>query len=208
MISREEFENALIDRHTKEIHEKINNGSVTICGLGGLGSNIAISLARAGIGRLHLIDFDIVDITNINRQQYFIRHIGMKKTQALREILMEINPFMEIRTTDIKICEENIGTIFSDEDVICEAFDDPESKALLVNYILEKYSDKFLVAASGMAGYGNSNEIRTRKIGKKFCLCGDEVREGKKGRGLMAPRVMICAGHEGNAILEYLINKK
>ena len=137
-------------------------------GLGGLGSNVAFSLARIGVGHLHLLDFDRVDITNLNRQQYFMRHIGMYKTEALKEELAEINPYLDITADCIKVTEDNIAALFAADDMICEAFDDPEAKAMLANGILELYPEKFLIAASGMAGYGESNAIHTRKITEHF----------------------------------------
>ena len=66
--TKEEWNNALEERHGKELHTAFSSATVAVCGLGGLGSNIAIALARAGVGRLILIDFDRVDITNLHRQ--------------------------------------------------------------------------------------------------------------------------------------------
>ena len=167
---------------------------------------MASALARIGVGHLHLIDFDRVDLTNLNRQQYFMRHVGRYKTDALREQLLEINPYLDIRTDCVCICEENIKELFAEDDIICEAFDVPENKAMLVNGVLEQFSDKIIVSASGMAGYGDSNTIRTRKVAGRFYLCGDETSDSGTGMGLMAPRVSICAGHEANLIAQLLID--
>lgn len=204
-LSQEELQEALCRRHSPEIQNKLNNAGVAIAGLGGLGSNVAFALARIGVGRLHLVDFDRVDISNLNRQQYFIRHLGMYKTDALKDELMQINPYLDIRTDCIKVTEENLTELFKDDEIICEAFDVPECKAMLVNGILEHFPDKPLVAASGMAGYGGSNDIRTRRVMKNFYLCGDEVTEPVYARGLMAPRVAICAGHQANMIVELIL---
>ena len=173
---------------------------MAIAGLGGLGSNIAFFLTRIGVGHLHLIDFDRVDITNLNRQQYRMEHIGRYKTEALLEELREINPYLEVETDCVRVTDENVGTLFYNEDIICEAFDRPEAKAMLVSGVGEYYPDKILVAGSVMAGYGRSNEIVTRKINEHFYLCGDAHTEPVKGRGLMAPRVAICAAHQANLI--------
>ena len=207
ILSKEEIQRALCERHSPAIQEKLDHAHVAIAGLGGLGSNIAFALARISIGHLHLIDFDRVDITNLNRQQYFMRHIGMYKTDALKEELLDINPYLDIRTDCIKVTDENLETLFCDAPIVCEAFDVPEAKAMLVNGILTRFPDKYLVCASGMAGFGNSNEIRTRQLGDHFYLCGDGVTEPAYGRGLMAPRVAICAGHEANLITELIINQ-
>ena len=204
-LTEEEIQKALCERHSPEIQAKLNEAKVAIAGLGGLGSNVAYSLARIGVGHLHLIDFDKVDITNLNRQQYFMRHIGMYKTDALKELLMEINPYLDIRVDCVKVTDENMEKLFAEEDIICEAFDVPECKAMLVNGILEHFPGKKLVAASGMAGFADSNMIRTRKVMKNFYLCGDEKTEPGYARGLMAPRVAICAGHEANQIVQLIL---
>lgn len=206
MVTETEIRQALIWRHSEKIQKKLDKARVAIAGLGGLGSNVAFALARIGVGHLHLIDFDQVDITNLNRQQYFIKHVGMYKTEALAQELKEINPYLHVVTDCVRVSEENLERLFAEEQIICEAFDVPEAKALLVNGIMEKYPDKILVAASGMAGYGNSNEIKTRKITEHFYLCGDEHTEPKARMGLMAPRVGICAAHEANLITELIIN--
>ena len=203
-LTKKEIRDALEERHSKEVQDKLSNASVAIAGLGGLGSNIAFALARIGVGHLHLIDFDKVDLTNLNRQQYFIRHIGMYKTDALKEELLEINPYLDITTDCIFVNESNIDTLLQ-ENIVCEAFDNPDAKAMLVNFVLEEHPEKFLVAASGMAGFGNSDSIRVRKVTSRFYLCGDEVSEVKEGYGLMAPRVAVCAAKQADLITEYII---
>ena len=205
--SREEIRAALCERHSPEIQAKLAAGRVAVAGLGGLGSNTAVLLARIGVGHLHLIDFDTVDITNLNRQQYFTRQIGQYKTNAMRELLRDINPYLDIRTDCVRVTEENLCGLFAEDDIICEAFDNPEAKALLVNGICEHFPEKKLVAASGMAGYGSSNTIRTRRITKNFYLCGDGESEPAFARGLMAPRVALCAAHEANMITRLLLGE-
>ena len=165
--SKKEWMDALIARHGPDLHKRFSSASVAICGLGGLGSNIAIALARAGIGKLLLIDFDRVDITNLHRQQYKASQIGRCKADALAENLLEIAPYTEVKTVTAKITEENFTDILKDADIVCEAFDNAESKAMLVNGVLEQFSDCYLVAASGMAGMDTPNTIQTRKIMKR-----------------------------------------
>lgn len=204
--TKKQIDEALEYRHTKSVQDKISQAAVAVCGLGGLGSNIAFALARCGIGRLHLIDFDVVDLSNLNRQQYGINQIGKPKPDALKEELLQINPYLDIHTDFIKLSEKNIFNLLKEEEYICEAFDVPEQKAMLTNYILENMPDKYLVGASGMAGYGNSNSIVTRKIMSHYYLCGDGVSEINESQGLMAPRVMICAAHQANMILQLILN--
>ena len=206
-FTEKEIQEALCERHTTAIQEKLNRGRVAIAGLGGLGSNIAFFLARIGTGHLHLIDFDRVDLTNLNRQQYLMRHVGMFKTDALKEQLLEINPYLDIRTDCVRVSSENVTTLFQGDSILCEAFDIPENKAMLVNGILENYRDLIVISASGMAGYGNSNRILSRKITNRFYLCGDGIRDSSKGLGLMAPRVALCAAHQANLAASLMIDQ-
>ena len=202
--TQEEMRKALYERHGKALQDKLERATVAICGLGGLGSNIAISLARAGIGELILIDFDQVDITNLHRQQYKASQIGRYKTDALAENLREIAPYVKLTTHTQKISEENYAGLLYQADVICEAFDDAGAKAMLVNGVLETMPEKYLVSASGMAGLGPANTIKTRKITKHFYLCGDGVSDVADGMGLVSSRVMLCAAHEAHAVLRIL----
>ena len=177
-----------------------------MCGLGGLGSNIAIALARAGVGKLILIDFDRVDITNLHRQQYKAEQIGMYKTVALAENLKEIAPYISLEVHTERITEESAVNLLQDADIICEAFDGAECKAMLTEIVLTEMRDKYLVAASGMAGLYDANRIKTRKITSKFYLCGDEESDVTDGIGLISSRVMICAAHQAHTVLRILAN--
>ena len=204
--TKEEWIKALTERHGNELQQAFSTAVVAICGLGGLGSNIAIALARAGIGKLILIDFDRVDITNLHRQQYKADQIGMYKTDALADNLREIAPYIELEAHTERITEENAVTLLKDADIICEAFDDAECKAMLTNTVLTEMRDKYLVAASGMAGLYDANRIKTRKVTSKFYLCGDEKSDVAEGIGLVSSRVMVCAAHQAHTVLRILAN--
>lgn len=206
MISKEEWIAALEKRHGAENQKRFLNAAVAVCGLGGLGSNIAILLARAGIGKLILIDFDRVDITNLHRQQYNVTQIGMLKTEAIAENLRLINPYAEIETHTVRITEKNAISLLKKADIVCEAFDDAEEKAMLVNSVNEKMPDKYLIAASGMAGFGNANDVKTRKITERFYVCGDLVSNVGDGVGIVSSRVAICAAHQAHKVLQILLN--
>ena len=202
--TKEEWNNALEERHGKEFHRAFSSATVAVCGLGGLGSNIAIALARAGIGKLILIDFDRVDITNLHRQQYKAEQIGMYKTVALAENLKEIAPYISLEIHTERITEDNAVTLLQDADIICEAFDDAECKSMLTNTVLTEMRDKYLVAASGMAGLHDANSIKTRKVTSKFYLCGDGESDVSEGMGLVSSRVMTCAAHQAHTVLRIL----
>lgn len=195
---------ALVQRNGETLQKKFSSATVAVCGLGGLGSNIAFSLARAGIGKLILIDFDRVDITNLNRQQYKAAQIGRFKTDALLENLKEIAPYIKTECHTVRINKENALSLLERADIICEAFDNAECKAMLTDTVLENMPNKFLVAASGMAGMGSTNSIKTKRITKKFYLCGDGVSDVNDGIGLVAPRVMLCAAHQAHTVLRIL----
>ena len=195
---------ALISRHGAELQQRFSSATVAVCGLGGLGSNIAISLARAGIGQLILIDFDRVDITNLHRQQYKANQIGCYKADALAENLKEIAPYVQIQGITARIMEKNAAELLKDADIVCEAFDNAEAKAMLVNGVLEQLPNCYLVAASGMAGMDTPNSIRTRKIMKRFYLCGDGISDVADAMSLVAPRVMLCAAHQAHTVLRIL----
>lgn len=206
--SREVMREALNIRHGEDLQDKISAARVAVCGLGGLGSNIAIALARAGVGHLHLIDFDRVDLTNLNRQQYAVGQLGQYKTDALRETLSLVSPYCDVTCDTIQVTEENLPDLLKTEDYICEAFDRAEAKAMLVSGVLEHFPEKYLVAASGLAGLGSANTIQTRRVSQRFYLCGDGTSDSSVGLGLVASRVLVCAAHEANMILRLIAGER
>lgn len=204
---KEQLEGMMAARHTPRIHQQLTKSKVLIIGLGGLGSNIAVQLARLGVGHLRLVDFDTVEASNLNRQHYGIRHLGMKKTEALKEQIEEINPFITVEVVDLQCGREELTRLAQGMSVICEAVDGPQTKAALIEEAL--LSTKLpIVAASGMAGFANGNLIRTRKLRDRLYLAGDGQSAAELGQGLMAPRVAICAGHQANMILQLLIGEE
>ena len=202
--TKEEWTQALEARHGSELHARFTSAAAAVCGLGGLGSNIAIALARAGIGKLILIDFDRVDITNLHRQQYKADQIGRFKTEALADNLREIVPYLEIETHTVRLTQDNAAALLQHADIVCEAFDDAHAKAMLTEAVLASMPDKYLVAASGMAGLDSANTIRTRRITSRFYLCGDGISDVSDGIGLVASRVMLCAAHQAHTVLRIL----
>lgn len=207
MPNKEELEGLMASRHTPKVHERLKKGKVAIAGAGGLGSNVAISLARIGVGHIRIIDFDVVEPSNLNRQQYYIRHIGMKKVEALREILTDINPFIKVEAIDLKVEKDNVQEIFEGFDIVVEAFDNASYKAMLVGEVLKNFNETKVVSASGMAGFYSNNIIKTKKINDRLYICGDRIHEAGINEGLMAPRVTIVANHEANTVLRLLLNE-
>ncbi len=202
--TQDQMKEALKLRHGEILQKKFSESRVAVCGLGGLGSNIAIALARAGGGTLILIDYDRVDISNLNRQQYKANQVGLPKTEALASNLLEIAPYLTLVTHTVRISEHNLAELLFDADVICEAFDLAKEKAMLVNGCLERLPNACVVAASGMAGLASANAIRTRKITERFYLCGDGISGQECIPGLISTRVMLCAAHQAHTVLRIL----
>ena len=207
MISNEELDRAFDARFPDEMRKKLRGAKVAVAGLGGLGSNIAVMLARSGIGHLFLVDFDVVDVTNLNRQMYFISHLGLPKTEALPQILYQINPYLTCESVRIKVMPENVRELFKEYPIVCEAFDKPDQKAMLVRELLMQCPETIVVSGNGMAGYGDTNDICTSQKMRRLYVCGDQKTDVGGGIGLMAPRVAACAAHEANKVIQLIMEK-
>ena len=204
-ISREQLDQAFDARFPEEMQTKLRNARVAVAGLGGLGSNIAVMLARSGVGELLLVDFDTVDVTNLNRQMYLIPQLGKPKAEALPEILYQINPYLTYRSVCIKVTPDNVKELFSEYPIVCEAFDKPDQKAMLVRELLIQCPKTIVVSGNGMAGYADANEIRTCQVMKRLYVCGDQSTDVGNGIGLIAPRVAVCAAHEANKVMQLIM---
>jgi sulfur carrier protein ThiS adenylyltransferase len=202
-----ELDALLTARHTPGVHARVRLATVGIAGVGGLGSAVAIALARTGVGRLIIADFDLVEPSNLNRQHYFLDQIGLPKVYALRDTLARINPHVHVAACHLRVTAANITEIFGAADVLVEAFDRADQKAMLVEVFAARFPDRPVVAGSGMAGYGPSNSIATRRRGRSLYLCGDGGTAAAPGVGLMAPRVGIAAHHQANAVLRLLLGE-
>lgn len=205
MVDEEEFESMVSARSTPGVYNAIKNSKVAIAGLGGLGSNIAIMLSRLGVGNLLLVDFDVVEPSNLNRQQYLIKDLGRYKTDAIKETISQINPFINVEIRTTKVSKDNVEELFKDYNIVCEAFDKADQKAMLINSLSFKLPDTKIVSASGLAGFESSNSIQTKKVMNNIYICGDLENEAKPFNGLMAPRVTICASHQANMVLRLLL---
>jgi len=201
----DELEALLTARHTPGVHAKVKQATIGIAGVGGLGSAVSIALARIGIGRLIIADFDVVEPSNLNRQQFFLDQIGLPKVAALRDNLQRINRAVQVEPINQRLTSENIPALFAEADILVECFDLPDQKAMLTESWRSHYPDRPLVAASGLAGYDSSNSITTRRAGMNFYLVGDLETDARPGRGLMAPRVGIAAHHQANAVMRLIL---
>ncbi len=204
-VNRETYESMLIARHSPEVHAKLRKASVGVAGLGGLGSQIAVALVRMGIGRLTGIDFDMVELSNINRQYYFMDQIGMLKTEALEDTLKRISLLTALNLINLKIGGDNVKGLFDSCDVIIEAFDDPHAKAALFDACRVHYPDAFYIGASGVAGYGNTQALKIKKMSEKVFVVGDFTSEARPGSGLMAGRVGVAAGIQADLAVQLIV---
>ena len=188
-----------------EIKSHLSKFRVGIAGAGGLGSNCAVALVRSGIGTLVISDFDIIEEANLNRQYYFPEQIGMEKTRALKENLLRISQTTKIIANQVTLTPENIPVIYSGCDVIVEAFDSAEMKAMLIETVQTRMKGTPLIIGSGMAGWGNNEIIRYRRIDDHLFVCGDEITEVSEDLPPMAPRVGIVANMQANVVIEILM---
>ena len=201
-ISRESFRNALADRMGREAADKLEGSTVGIAGLGGLGSNIALLLARSGVGRLVVADFDTVELSNIHRQGYPLSSVGMKKTDAVALEIERVNPWCTVEKHDMRRDRDNVS-IFSGCDIVCEALDEAGQKIMLIESL--SAMGKTVVSGNGMAGTGDANSIVTRKAGDRLYICGDGESDVKETGSLSASRVAVCAAHQANAVVRLLL---
>lgn len=204
MLQEEALYAALHKGLSSEQSQLLRQARVSVVGLGGLGSNVAMWLARLGVGHLQLIDFDRVELSNLNRQYYFLEDLDKPKAEALLPKLKQVNPFGDYQICTERLTEANLEDLLSAAEIVCEALDKPESKALLVNGVLEKFPDKYLVAASGLAGFGSSDLMQVRQITPRFYLCGDEHSDFKQ-LPLCGARVGLCAAQEALTIARIIL---
>ncbi len=201
MVTEKEFYDALASRIGKGEACKLRNSAVGIAGLGGLGSNIAVILARSGVGRLVIADHDTVELSNIHRQCYPLESIGMKKTDAVMMEINRVNPFCKVEKHDIELDESSLD-IFSDCDIVCEAFDSAENKIMLIEGL--SAMGKTVISGNGMAGKGPANSIITRKVGDSIYICGDGISDVDDEGSLIPSRVTVCAAHQANAVIRII----
>ena len=206
--SAEEMEALMMARHTPGVHAKVKGAVVGIAGLGGLGSAIAIALARVGVGRLILADFDVVEPSNLNRQQYFVDQLGQPKTVALAANLRRMNPYVALELHTLRLTPDNLAPIFGGVDVLVEAFDRADQKVMLLRTFPALRPETPLVAASGLAGLGSEATIHVTALGPNIYVVGDLETAARPGCGLMAPRVGIAAHMQANVVLRLLVERK
>jgi sulfur carrier protein ThiS adenylyltransferase len=197
------FEEALTRALGEENLAKIQQVTVGIAGAGGLGSNCAVNLVRSGFINFIIVDFDVIESSNLNRQFYFYNQIGKPKVETLQANLLSINPNLQLKILQQRIEETNVASIFETCHIVVEAFDQSKYKKMIVEQYIQ--SDKFIVSASGIAGWANSDEITTHKIKENLYIVGDLSSEAGKDLPPCAPRVSIAAAKQANLILQHVL---
>ena len=202
--SEENTQQALRKGLTPEQGHRRQEAKVAVVGLGGRGSNVAMWLARLGVGHLLLYDFDKVELSNLNRQYYFLEDVGKYKEEALLTKLQQVNHYGDYQSKVARLTEANLEELLAPAHIICEALDKAEAKAMLVNGVLEKFPDKYLVAASGLAGLEDSSSMTVRQITPRFYLCGDGHSDFHE-LPLCGARVGLCAAQEALTIARLIL---
>jgi len=187
------------------VRARLAAAHVALIGCGGLGSNAAAMLVRAGIGELTLIDFDVVDESNLNRQMFFRDQLGQPKTAALAETLLRIRPQVALHLHQVCATPENVVSLVAGAHVVVEAADRAEVKAMVANALLCGCPDVPLVSASGLAGFGPANSVVTERVADSFYLVGDMESDVRDNLPLLASRVMVAAAHEAHAAIRILL---
>ena len=190
----------------EKIKMKLQKSSVGIAGIGGLGSNVAVSLARAGIGRFVIVDFDSVEESNLNRQYYFHDQIGMVKVEALKNIIHRIDESVKVDIFNYKLTKNTMDKPFHNVDVVVEALDNADIKTMFIEEVMQKLPNVPVVGCSGVAGYGHSDRIITKKLGKLYMVY-DEKAKDCNDDVLMAPRVILMANWQANIVLEIILGE-
>jgi sulfur carrier protein ThiS adenylyltransferase len=199
-----DFEKEFFLKRDMAVLDALGRSTVGIAGAGGLGSNVAAALARAGVGKLIVADFDVLEPPDLNRQYYFVDQVGRPKVEALGENLMRMNPFSDYEMRNVKIDGDNLREVFGAADLLVEAFDLADQKQMLIEAWLALRPGRPVIAASGLAGYGGNNKLRQRRLGSLY-ICGDEASECDVCSAPMAPRVAVVAAMQANLAVELLV---
>ena len=188
----------------EQISDYLSRFTVGIAGCGGLGSNCAVALARVGVGRLIIADFDIVTEQSLNRQYFFRDQIGRLKVHALRENIQRINPNIVVKAFDIKLCVSDIVELYGGCDIIVEAFDKPEMKHMIIETVRTEMPGKILITGTGVTGWGNSSGMGTRRSAN-LIICGHDNLEVSSNMPALAPRMGMVANMQANEVIDILL---
>ena len=206
-MTEDRFEKEFFLKRDLGVLAALRSSVVGIAGAGGLGSNAAATLARAGVGRLIIADFDILETPDLNRQYYFTDQVGQPKVEALLVNLKRMNPFSIYEIHNVKVDRDNVSSLFREADLLVEAFDQADQKQMLIEAWLAHFPERPIIVASGLAGFGGNDKLGQRSLGSLY-ICGDEMSECDACTAPMAPRVAVVAAMQANLAVELLVKLK
>lgn len=206
LVDGEIIKRALFARNNSYLVTALKQTKVVILGCGGIGSNVARLLVQSGIEQLTLIDYDVVDPTNLNRQFYTYNQIGSYKIDCLGDNLQAINPNVKLTKLNVHLDKDNIASYTAGYDFVIDGFDTPLMKSLIVNS--SGWHGSYLILANGMAGIKPASEIVTRKLTDDVYVCGDGSNGVKPRIGLMATQVTLVASQMANKIIEIINDRE
>lgn len=186
------------------ISQRLHNASVGIAGVGGLGSNVAMALARSGVGNLIIVDHDLVEESNLNRQHFFRDQIGEPKVEALKQNIERAVVTCGVKAINKKLEKGRMTEPFTDVDIVVEALDSAETKVQFIEETLMNLPGKPIVAASGVAGIGGSERVKLVRSGDLFLVQDPESKSSDDDISL-APKVGMMAHYQANIVLEILM---
>jgi sulfur carrier protein ThiS adenylyltransferase len=202
-----ELQKEFFKKRDLAVLDVLSRSVVGVAGAGGLGSNAAAALARAGVGRLIIADFDRLEAPDLNRQYYFVDQVGRPKVEALAENLRRMNPFSRYDVHAVRVTPSNVGALFGEADLLIEAFDGADQKQMLIENWLRLFPERPIIVGSGLAGYGGNNALRERELGRLYVI-GDEESECDACSAPMGPRVAAVAAMQANLAVELLVLAK
>lgn len=170
---------------------------VGIAGVGGIGSNVAVHLIRAGCSCLKIVDFDRVELSNLNRQFYFVDQVGSYKVDMIKENLLRIEPNAAIETEQLRLTPENMLATFKDCQLLVEGFDEQHSKKLLVETFADH--DIPIISASGIAG-SKIDAIRVHRLGN--CTIVGDFQTDFRSNTLYGPKIAVIAAMMADCVLK------
>jgi sulfur carrier protein ThiS adenylyltransferase len=195
----------IFSRNCPGMTERLSRAAVAVAGCGGIGSNVAVSLVRSGIGKIIIADMDIIEESNLNRQYYFTGEIGLPKADTLKKRLHSINPDCEVISYNKELFREDVKDLFNEADILIEAFDKAENKQWLIEEWATLYPDRPVISGNGLSGYGNFEKIKIRRVSNIY-FCGDG--ETSFEIGLSAARVAIVSNMQADLAVELLMKLK
>ncbi len=190
--------------------KKILNSKVLIVGIGGLGCPLLTYLAASGVGRIGIVDYDKVEISNLNRQTLFAQSdIGKFKVNQAKKNIKKINSKIKILTFNIKLNETNIKKVFKDFDIICDGTDNYETRYLINDEC--KRSKKILISAAISKFDGHLYKFNFRKKSSCYRCFMPEMPNDEnncQSEGIFSPLAGILGSMQANEVLKTILNFK